>query len=564
MTRARLTLFTTAAVLAGGLLLAAGSNPEPRQVIRGEIPSMMPPNANLYLGFADLRGDLERLGASEAWNAFLAGPNHEEFVRSRLWLRFQDRLAQLEALVGGTLDGPSLQRMAASTCGLAFYAIGDIEFVYVARADAEAELTAALVDLDGRFETTQHGGVDVHVARDMALGLELAWARAGGYLVVSDRLRLLETTLDLVAGSGPSLADDPAFQRALDGLPPDGTQLAFLNLANLRDDAYFKSYWMQKDRAVLEQADAFGATVAWGDDGITEHRMLVQDVPGGPEAVAADPLDALVAMPADALVIKSAAAAEPGEAAAVFLDGGRGQGSPVDGFRTPLHDLLEAGALSRDEFDALVGDRFAVAVLARSVEPRMPVLDRVVVTRPTDAETAERLLETMRRELPPLVTARLAGDVERPFPMTSVLVEGTDLWSFDLVTRGIYGPALALRDGWLIQASNAASARAVIEALARGRSAAGRADSAALAGQVEEGSVRQVLLVDLAAVRTTYGQIVDAMERGDTFRSWEAREFWGTRVRDLLHVLSAVDGVSAWSSRTDEGLVGQTVYRIGG
>jgi len=52
--------------------------------------------------------------------------------------------------------------------------------------------------------------------------------------------------------------------------------------------------------------------------------------------------------------------------------------------------------------------------------------------------------------------------------------------------------------------------------------------------------------------------------KGNTFRSWSAEEFWTVRVTELLQVLASVQGIASWSSHTDEGLVGETVYRLEG
>ena len=556
-----------ALAVAAGLLVSAGSTPDPGQAIRSEMPSLLPPGANMYLGFTDLRGDLQKLESSGIWSAFEYSDNHASFIRSRLWLRFQDRLRQMEMVTGAPLDGPGFSRLAASTCGLAFYEVGDIEFVYVGRADLESSLLDALTGMEGRFQDREHGEAAYRIARDPLLGMELAWSVEGGYIVLSDREQLLLETLDRIAGSGgPSLADDPGFHRVVAQLPADGDQMVYLNLSGLRDDGYFRSYWMQKDRTVLQQYEAYGATVSWGDGRAVEHRFLPLDVPGGGGTdEASSPADALAILPGDALVAKSVTAARPGEAAAAFIDGGRGTGEPVDSFRTPLHDLLESGDLTRDEFDLLVGDCFAVAVLARPYDDTFTLLDRVVVTRPTHPVTAEVVLRGVREALPAAVTGRLAGDVQRPFPMVKEEVLGHDVWTFDLYTRGIYAPSLAMVDGWLILGNSVEGVTAVIEARAQKRTLAdGKSTRDRVRIDPAAGTMRQALYLDLDTSRETYETVIDAMQKGNTFRSWSAQEFWGERVIDLLHVLGPVQGITSWSSHTDEGLEGETVYRLEG
>ncbi len=565
MRRHRILLTITAVSVAAVALLAASSAGDPRRAIRQELPALLPPGANLYLGFADLRGDLDRLGDSGTWASFQGGSNHEAFIRSRLWLRFQDRVTQLEGLVGGPIDGPTAGDLAASTCGLAFYQVGDIEFVYLAREGLEGELLRALSEMVGEFQTVRHGDASYQVIRDDMLDLELAWATEAGYLVVSDRERLLQATLDRIAGSGASLADDPGFRGVVDALPSDGDQLVYLNLAGLRDDGYFRRYWMQKDRTLLEQHEAFGATAVWEDGQVAEHRLLAREVEGSPDAPEApEPTEAFRLVPADALAAKAFAAADPAEAAAVFLDGGRASGEPLEAFRTPLHDLLEAGDLGRGEFDALVGDRFAVAVLARSYDDTFSLLDRVVVTRPVDPEAAAAAFEQMRTALPLRVTERLAGDAARPFPMTRQTVDGHEVWTFDLYTRGVYAPTLTWVDGWLVMANTVEGARSVLTAAGGKDSLAALPDAQRLALGASPGPLCQALYLDLDASREAYEAVVGAMERGDTFRSWGAQEFWGERMRDLLGTLATVRGVGSWSTETPAGLRGETVYRLGG
>ena len=554
-----------AVVVTAVALLAAGSKPDPRAEIRHELPGLLPPGANLYLGFADLRGDLDRLGSSGWWSAFGGGENHEAFIRSRLWLRFEDRLTQLEMVAGAPLDGPALRRLAAGTCALAFYAVGDIEFVYVAREDLETELLVALGEMEGDFQTVRHGDATYRLIRDAGRDLELVWATAGGYLVVSDRERLVHVTLDRIAGRGASLADDPGFRDAVDALPTDGDQVVYLNLAGLRDDGYFRRYWMQKDRALLEAHQAFAATAVWRPDRIAEHRILAREVAGAPDAPAApDPTAAFELLPADALAAKAFSAADPAEVAAVFLNGGRSGEEPLDGFRTPLHDLLAAGDLSREQFDALVGDRFAVGVLSRPYDDTFTVLDRVVITRPADPDAARAAYEQVVAALPRRVTERLAGDVQRPFPTRTDRIGDVDVWSFDLYTRGVYAPALAWVDGWLVMGNTVDGPRAVIEAAGGHRSLATLPEARRAVRDAQHGPLRQVLYLDLDRSRTAYETVIGAMERGDTFRSWDAHQFWGERVRDLLYVLEPVEGVTSWSTETERGLEGETVYLLGG
>ncbi len=561
----RFALIVGTFVAVAGLLVTASSTSDPRQAIRSELPALLPPGANLYLGFTDLRADLDRLSGSELWQTYDGGANHESFIRSRLWLRFQDRLTQMESLVGAPLDGPGFSRLAASTCGLAFYEIGEIEFVYVGRADLETELLDALSGMDGRFQEQTHAGTAYKIVRDEMLGTELAWATADGYVIVSDRESLLQSSLDLIGGTGPSLADDPGFHQVVDQLPPDGDQLAYLNIARLRDDGYFRNYWMQKDRNVLADYEAFGAAVTWEQDRATEHRFLVEEVPGTGEGLRAhDPADVFAVVPGDALAVKAVAAADPAEAAAIFLDGARNTGTPVDSFRTPLHDLLEAGHLTRSQFDLLVGDQFGVAVLSRPYDDTFTLVDRVVVTRPVDRGAAEVVLRQVRTHLPGVVTERLAGDVDQPFPLKREKILGVDVWTFDLYTEGVYAPSFAYIDGWLVMANSIHGVQAALDSRSRKTNLAEVPAARELVDLDTHGSVRQVLYLDVDASRETYEAVVSAMEKGDTFRSWYAQEFWTERMRDLLVILEPVEGITSWSTHTPEGLMGETVYRIEG
>jgi hypothetical protein len=210
-----------------------------------------------------------------------------------------------------------------------------------------------------------------------------------------------------------------------------------------------------------------------------------------------------------------------------------------------------------------VGDTFAVAVMARQYDDTFTLLDRVVITRPTDLAAHQDTLQRVRERLPVVITGRLAGDeVDQPFAMTSTTVSGTPVWTCDLITSGVYAPTIATKDGWLIMANQQQGAVAVLETLGGGRSVADLPDTKRLAKASGDGPVRQVMVLDLDRSAEAYQQIMTAMETGQTFRSWDAGDFWGVRVRDLLEILSGVEGVDSWSTHTPEGLAGETRYRL--
>lgn len=113
----------------------------------------LPAKALVYLESNNLSGQLEKLLKSDFANNFEGTQAYDDFTRSKLYNKLEDRITNLENATGFGINLENLQALAGSNSAFALYDIGEVKFVFITEI-GEAKVTASnLWSLKDKFET---------------------------------------------------------------------------------------------------------------------------------------------------------------------------------------------------------------------------------------------------------------------------------------------------------------------------------------------------------------------------------------------------------------------------
>jgi|GEM_PF-4859606 len=259
--RALLLLLTVASIA-----IAAGE-------LINELPRLVPGEPNLYIAAEDfldivhnpaheaLIGDF---GKSELW---------EYSIRTRQLRKLSGKIDDLSHLIGAEFSEENLRKIMRGPTAMAFYGIGDIEFLYLSKVGSVPVWLN-----DARFESSTYKGIVLKTASNED-GIEAAYALVDGYLIAGNRVEIVKKSLDLKLGEDGSLAQKPQFANLLLYLPEALDLVAYLNMDSLTADQYWQRYWFQSEQS--PQTSITGAIWGYQFSRGEDHETRVLSYSGG-------------------------------------------------------------------------------------------------------------------------------------------------------------------------------------------------------------------------------------------------------------------------------------------
>lgn len=269
--------------LMGILVLVAAMGATGRSADAGSPAPVIPAGAMLYAETSDLSGLLAQWEASSARKTWEAGASRELFIRSRIFLKWEDRLGKLSALAGRELDLSFLRQLDARRAVLAVYDPGRREGLLAVEAGpagrAAADAVAAALEARDAKGTAYRG----RFLEDDGVFLGLWRDGTTVYLATSDRLLREVIRLRREGGgwSFPEAAATRPYTLRLD-----------LDLAAIRKTSYYHRYWVHGPDGDWTGCARALLVIARDGDGWTEERLLLTAADGPaafPAAAAPNP-----------------------------------------------------------------------------------------------------------------------------------------------------------------------------------------------------------------------------------------------------------------------------------
>ena len=170
----------------------------------GRFAGAMPRGALVYVEARDMAGLLKTWLASPTRARYFESASYRSFRRSRLYLKLQDRLGDLQRGFGVELTDERLAEISGGPTALAIYDPGKLEVVMVTEVPAERALASSLFAKAGEFERRATAkGVPYYAREVVSDGGSLVQRIEGAWVTADIQLVLLEGILklaDLVLG----------------------------------------------------------------------------------------------------------------------------------------------------------------------------------------------------------------------------------------------------------------------------------------------------------------------------------------------------------------------------
>jgi hypothetical protein len=255
------------------------------------LAGVMPRGGLVYVQTRDLAALMKMWMASKARASFYNSPSYAAFARSRIYLKFKDRIKDFETAIGVGLDENRLAELAGAASAVAVYDIGKLEMVFVTEVGRERAVATALFKQAPQFQERSAQN-NLYYVREVTtdggrLSQQFCFAYAGGRLIVTTAEGLMIRAL----GNAGAAGDDSMLQ---DVLATAGRAQGFnshevtmwLDQASLNRNRYFNNYWIHRNaQSSLSGIESCLIDLRITPAGLNEQRWFVLGAGDGPPAL---------------------------------------------------------------------------------------------------------------------------------------------------------------------------------------------------------------------------------------------------------------------------------------
>jgi hypothetical protein len=280
----RVLLLALIAGAAGVAWYQAGSASRP-------VARLFPGGALLYLEARDFSRLLADWNSSTVKQDWLGSDNYTVFEQSNLFLKLNGVYKAYGAAAGFTPDMASLRALAGDESALALYDLQHVQFAYVTHLP-ESKIAQTRLWLGRQsFQSRQAAGFTFYV--NTSADSTVAFASANGYLLICTDEERMAGMLGLIANQDtPNIASEGWYKQSTEAAGAPGELRLAMNLENLVESTYFRSYWVQRNASDVRRFVSGVADINRTSSEIREQRLFLKR-PGLPEEL--PPADAIAA-----------------------------------------------------------------------------------------------------------------------------------------------------------------------------------------------------------------------------------------------------------------------------
>lgn len=230
---------------------------------------------------ADFGALAARVKVLPAAEEYLNSNARAAYADSKLALKLDNQAQRLSKLAEMPLTLATLAEKAPGETVLALYDIGNLQFLLLVRLDPVAQAELPFVQNKDRFTERVYNGRTYLARRDERSGQVFLFYQQDDLLFVANNVGLLESALlaQSKPAEQPRLVDEEDYRHLWELAPSfaEFDALLFLDLNLLKDDRYFRTYWVWNNWQ--EFAGLKAGMVGFSCDGaqVVERRVLLGD-----------------------------------------------------------------------------------------------------------------------------------------------------------------------------------------------------------------------------------------------------------------------------------------------
>ncbi|HEY7545312.1 MAG TPA: hypothetical protein VID27_10535, partial [Blastocatellia bacterium] len=295
------------------LALAQKSDGQQTRTISDQLrlAAVMPRGALVYVQARDLSALMKTWMASPVRAQFYDSPSFKAFSSSHVYLKFQDRKADIEKATGIGLDETRLAELAGGASALSIYDIGKLEMVFVTEVPRERAIATLLFKQLPQFQERSADGASYY-AREFTtdngnLNQQFCFAYSNGKLIITSTEGLMIRALKNArqAGEDSALADVMATAGRADGFSANEVTI-WLDQSRLNQNRLFRSYWIHRTPPANIQSGLIDLRIT--PQGLGERRWFTMKNQTSERMLTADQASALMRMaPPDAQLVEARA-----------------------------------------------------------------------------------------------------------------------------------------------------------------------------------------------------------------------------------------------------------------
>ncbi|MBN2541233.1 hypothetical protein JXI42_00045 [bacterium] len=243
-----------------------------------QLAELIPGEPLLYIEFKDLGEFLEQYESSELKRDFQGSENYQDFTKSKLYLKLNNRFDELSSLIDLSIDLDALSSLGGENTGFALYDIGELQFLMVLEVSADKWLKSKLYDKTKYFEPRTAGDLTYFVKQDEGGSMEFAFCEIGKRVFISNQLEKLLEALQLEKKESrlPSLNETDKFKQfeSVISEQKDREFFLYLKQAEITANSYFRTYWLYQNFGDLGWIDRALIFLVKENGGIRELRYF--------------------------------------------------------------------------------------------------------------------------------------------------------------------------------------------------------------------------------------------------------------------------------------------------
>ncbi len=286
------TTWTTWTVAALVAVVALGSTWGVYRSVRAQesgprFAASMPAGALVYLEAKDLSGLLKTWLASPMRDRYFKSESYRSFKRSRLYVKLQERLADLQKGFGVDITDERLAELTGGPSAIAIYDPGKLELLVATEVPSERALASSLFAQAKTFEARKTAKGAAYYSREVStdggnLVQRIAFGYAGDRLWIGTSEALVAEAIDGPQNGGIAPAIAETVRAAGDFDTHDMT--VWFDMERTVRNKYFNLYWVQRNAKELEGIASGIVDLQFAADGVHERRWFVRREPAAAPA----------------------------------------------------------------------------------------------------------------------------------------------------------------------------------------------------------------------------------------------------------------------------------------